>query len=93
MRFFNHHLVFKKAILILLCFIAFNSYGQFDEKKTLRRAQRFFLIEDFERSVENYKILADSFPKNFEYNYETALIYFYDLDMSLEHEDLDYSLF
>ncbi|NOZ48132.1 MAG: PKD domain-containing protein [Chlorobi bacterium] len=71
-----------KEILLILLFFSYSikTYSQFEEKKILRKAQRYFLLEDYDRAVENYKMLADSVPDNFKYNYETALLFFYELD-------------
>ena len=71
--------LFGLILLVLLGF-SLSSHAQLDEKKTLRQAQRFFLFEDFNRAAENYKLLADSFPEVFKYNYEIALLLFYELD-------------
>lgn len=76
----NISVFLRSLIFLIILLIPFLSSAQIEEKKTLRRAQRYFLIEDFERSAENYKMLADTFPEVFQYNYETALLLFYELD-------------
>lgn len=78
---FSIHLMSNKIVIsLLLSIFSLVGYGQLEEKKSLRKAQRYFLLENFERSADNYKMLADTFPEIFQYNYETALLFFYELD-------------
>lgn len=51
-----------------------------EEKKLLKTVQELYDNGQYEKALDSYKELAKIKPKNFEYQYELALIYFHELN-------------
>ena len=73
--------IIKISVLLVLIISVLNVLGQdADEKKLYKKALKYYDSGDYNEAFKAYDELINANPKNFDYAFEIALIYFHELN-------------